>query len=145
MASSTPAPAIHGELKRDERAGSASQFGWVFAGFFALVALLPVLHGGQVRAWALALGAVFALVTLWRPHWLQPLNVVWHKFGLLLHYIVGPLVMGVLFFGTITPMGLWLRWRGKKLLALRFDPAAKSYWVKRVPPGPAPESFSDQF
>jgi hypothetical protein len=80
---------------------------------------------------------------LW-PSSLRPLNRLWMKLGLLLHRIVNPIVMGLLFYGTIWPTGLVMRMRGRDLLRLKRDPSAASYWIARVP-GPAPETMKDQF
>jgi hypothetical protein len=66
------------------------------------------------------------------------------RLGLLLHGIVNPVIMGLLFFGTILPTGLVMRLRGKDLLRLKRDPDANSYWIARTP-GPAPETMKDQF
>ena len=59
--------------------------------------------------------------------------------------VVNPLVMGLLFYLTVTPTGLLMRLFGKDPLRLRFDPEAKSYWIERQPPGPAPETMRHQF
>jgi hypothetical protein len=81
---------------------------------------------------------------LW-PAVLAPLNRIWTRFGLLLHRIVSPVVLGVMFFGVVTPMGLVMRALGKDPLRLRFDPAARTYWIERRPPGPAPDTLNNQF
>ena len=65
--------------------------------------------------------------------------------GDLLHRFTSPLILGALFFLVITPTGLIMRALGKRPLGLRFDRAAKTYWLKREPPGPSGESFKDQF
>jgi hypothetical protein len=92
---------------------------------------------------AIALG--FAGIAMVRPALLAPLNRLWTKFGLLLHKITSPVIMGFLFFVVIAPFGLVMRCLGKDLLHLRFDPAAASYWIERVPPGPPPETIKNQF
>jgi hypothetical protein len=76
---------------------------------------------------------------------LSPLNRLWLRFGLLLHKIVSPLVLGIMFFLVITPIGLLMRAVGKDLLRLKFDKRSSSYWIERLPPGPPPESLKDQF
>jgi hypothetical protein len=76
---------------------------------------------------------------------LAPLNRLWLKFGLLLHKVVSPIVLGVMFFLVITPIGLTMRAFGKNPLRLKLDKQSGSYWIERVPPGPAPESLKDQF
>ncbi len=67
------------------------------------------------------------------------------KFGLLLHRVVNPLTMGVIFFFTVTPIALMFRILGKDPLRLKLDPEAKSYWIYRDPPGPRPDSMKQQF
>jgi hypothetical protein len=82
---------------------------------------------------------------LLRPAVLNPLNRVWLKFGLLLHKVVNPAIMALLFYGTVLPTGLIMRAMGKDLLRLKREPDAASYWIVRAPPGPAPETMKDQF
>lgn len=126
-------------------AGSDRSFGLVFAGFFALVALLPTLHGAPVRWWALGLALAFVAIAFIAPRVLHPLNRVWFALGLLLHHVVNPVVMAVMFYGAILPMALLLRALGKDLLRLKREPQAASYWIAREPPAPAPGSMNKQF
>jgi hypothetical protein len=63
----------------------------------------------------------------------------------LLHRIVSPLILGVMFFAVFTPIGLWMRLIGKRPLDLACDDKADSYWIERRPPGPPPGSFDRQF
>lgn len=125
--------------------GSERSFGLVFAAVFTIVALWPLKAGGDVRLWALALAGAFLVVALAAPKLLKPLNLVWFKFGLLLHKIMSPVIMGLLFFVTVTPIGLLMRATGKDPMRLKRDPAATSYWITRDPPGPAPDSMKNQF
>ncbi len=132
--------------RRDDVQGSSDRsFGIVFAVVFALIGLLPLVFGHPVRLWALAIGAGFLVVALVVPRVLSPLNRLWLRFGLLLHKIVSPLVLGIMFFLVITPIGLLMRAVGKDLLRLKFDKRSSSYWIERLPPGPPPESLKDQF
>lgn len=137
----------HESYERSEqvRGSSDRSFGIVFAVVFAVIGLLPLAFGGAARLWALMIGAAFLVVALLAPTILAPMNRVWLRFGLLLHRIVSPLVLGIMFFLVITPMGLVMRAFGKDLLRLKFDQSLASYWIERSPPGPAPESMKDQF
>ena len=76
---------------------------------------------------------------------LNPLKRAWLALGMLLHRVVNPIVMALLFYGTVLPTGLVMRALGKDLLRLRRQPEADSYWIVRQPPGPAPETMKDQF
>ena len=137
----------HESFARDEPVQSSSHrtFGLVFAVVFAVIGLLPWVFGGPVRVWSIAVGAAFAAVAWLWPAALAPLNRVWTRFGLLLHRLVSPVVLGVMFFLVVTPTGLIMRALGKDPLRLRFDRGARSYWIVRQPPGPAPDSLNHQF
>ena len=124
---------------------SNRSFGLVFTGFFLIVGLLPLLYGHSLRIWALALAGVFLVTALAAPSLLAPLNRLWTKLGLLLHRIVSPIALGILFFGVVTPTGLLMRLLGHDPLRLRLDKTATTYWIVRNPPGPAPESLINQF
>lgn len=139
--------AIHEDLGRsdDARMGSERGFGLVFAAVFAVIGLWPLIAGEPIRAWALVLAAAFLVVAMAVPRLLKPLNVVWFRIGLALHHVVTPVVMGVLFYLTVTPTGLIMRALGKDPLNRRFDRDAKTYWIERDPPGPAPETMKNQF
>ena len=127
------------------KAGSERAFGAVFAAVFLLVALWPLFAGAGPRLWALALAVLFLAAAVLAPGALAPLNRLWFLFGKLLHRIVSPLVMALLFFLTVTPIALMMRLAGKDPLRLKFDRAAKSYWIERTPPGPDPKSMRNQF
>lgn len=127
------------------RTASDRSFGVVFTIVFLIVALWPLPAGGAVRLWALAIAALFALASLLRPRTLAPLNRAWTRLGLLMHRVVNPIVLGLIFAITIVPTGLVFRLLRKDPLRLRRDPAADSYWIRREPPGPAPKSMQRQF
>jgi len=139
--------ATHEDFSREEKivAGSDRSFGLVMAGALALVSLFNVWHMGRVWPWTGGLAALLLAAALLRPAILNPLNRVWLKFGLLLHSVVNPIVMALLFYGTVLPTGLVMRAMGKDLLRLKRQPDADSYWIVRAPPGPQPETMKDQF
>jgi predicted membrane metal-binding protein len=138
---------LHEDFSREEhvKAGSDRGFGFVFAGFFALVSALSWWRGHIGWHWTLPLAAAFVVVALVYPRLLAPLNKLWLKIGLLLYKVMNPLVLGLLFFVTITPIGFVMRLAGKDFLRLRLDRGAKSYWIERTPPGPPPQSMRNQF
>lgn len=125
--------------------GSDRGFGILFATLFAAVGLWPLLDGEAPYWWWLAAAAALLSVALAKAHWLAPGNRLWSGFGRLLHRLVSPLVMALIYFAVITPTGLIMRALGKDPLLLGRDPQAKSYWIQRRPPGPAPETMANQF
>jgi predicted membrane metal-binding protein len=138
---------LHEDYGRTEEIEGSSDrgFGLVFAVVFAIVALWPLYGGGEVRLWAAGVAGVFGVLALVLPKLLAPLNRLWMKLGMLIQRIVSPIILGILFFLTITPIGLFMRLFGKDFLRLRWDPDADSYWIQREPPGPPPESMENQF
>lgn len=137
----------HESLKRTEEVHGSSNraLGLVFGTVFLIIGVYPWLFGGVVRTWSLALCVVFVVVALALPRVLTPLNKAWTRFGLILHHIVNPIVLGFMFFVVVTPTGFVMRWLGKDLLRLRWDTRAATYWLERNPPGPKPDTLSDQF
>jgi hypothetical protein len=137
----------HEVFSRDEKvvAGSDRSFGLVMAAALAAVTLLNVWHAGRLWLWTSGPAALFLLAGLLRPSVLHSLNLLWLRFGLLLHRVVNPIVMALLFYGTVLPTGLVMRMMGKDPLRLKQEPEADSYWIARQPPGPSPETMKDQF
>lgn len=130
----------------DVKMGSERGFGLVFACVFAIIGLWPlVFHGGGIRLWAMGLGLVFLVLAFAAPQALRPLNRAWFRFGLLLGKIVAPIVMGIIFFVTVTPIGLLRRLKNADPLGAKPDPSAKSYWVLRETETAARTSMRKQF
>lgn len=127
------------------KGSSDRSFGYVFAVFCCLVSALSWYHDGILWHWWLWAGALFALVALVRPILLAPLNQLWLKFGLMLAAVISPVVLGIVFYLCITPIGFLMRLFGQDPLRLRYEPQSDTYWIKRDPPGPPPESLKNQF
>jgi saxitoxin biosynthesis operon SxtJ-like protein len=137
----------HEFLAREEelKASSDRGFGLVFAAFCAIVAALSLYTGSHRWPWWLAAAVIFALVAYVRPGVLAPLNRLWTKLGLLLFTVISPIVLGLIFFACVAPIGWIMRLTKKDPLRLRFEPEAGTYWIPREPPGPRPDTLKNQF
>lgn len=124
---------------------SERSFGNVFAGVFALVGGYRMWRGHADAALWLGGSAVFVALAWWWPGPLRPLNRLWARFGALLHHIMTPLIMALMFFGVITPIGLLMRLLGKDPLRLQQEPGAASYWVPRSEAASREGAMKDQF
>lgn len=124
---------------------SNRSFGWTFTGIFVLAGLYGAWQGGPELTALLVVALATAIVTLTKDSWLTPLNRAWMKLGELLGRLVSPVVLGVVFFALFTPVGLLMRAFGRDAMCRRFEPAAKTYWVERNPPGPADGSYRNMF
>lgn len=122
--------------------GSERSFGLVFAGVFAIVALLPLWHDRPMRGWALGIATAFLLVALIRSVLLAPLNRLWFHFGLALGAVMTPVMMGLLFVTAVIPTALVLKLFGKDPMLRRLSPEAETYWEQRAAqPGPMREQY----
>jgi hypothetical protein len=137
----------HENLSREEHVEGSSDrsFGLVFACVFLIIAAWPLFQGAPPRWWAIAVSAIFSAFALVKPGALAPLNRLWTKLGVLLGRVVAPVALAILFYLVLTPIGVVMRLTGKDNLHLKRDPTAKSYWVLRQPPGPPPDSMTNQF
>ena len=113
--------------------GSNRSFGIVFFVVFLLIATFPLLNHGDIRLWSLLLSFIFLILGLVNSKILTPLNKLWFKFGIFLGKIISPLIMGLIFFLVVTPIGLIMRLLKKDILALKYS-EEKSYWIEKTGP-----------
>ena len=132
-------------MKKDLPLPPNRSFGTLFVVVFVLLGAYSWWRGGAVYPWAFGLSALTLVMTLAKPDWLAPANRAWMKLAELLHRVVSPVVLGVIFFGVFTPTAWVMRWAGRDALKRRFEPAAQTYWVERDPPGPDPAGLPNQF
>ena len=127
----------HEDFSRDQqvKASSDRAFGWTFVTVFLVIALWPLASGGALRWWSLIAGGLVLAATIAAPSLLDLPNRLWQRFGLLLHRIVSPVVLAIMFYLVVTPTGLLMRVFAKNILRLRRESAGETYWIKRDPPG----------
>ena len=117
----------------DVKIGSNRSFGIVFFVVFLIIATYPLINGDELRLWSLIISIIFLFLGLVNSKILNPLNKLWFKFGIFLGKIISPLVMGIIFFLVVTPIGLLMRLLNKDLLNLRFNNNG-SYWIEKIEP-----------
>ncbi len=113
-----------------EKISSNKSFGILFCVVFAIVALWPIMKGGSLRIWPIPISLIFLTLGLLNSKLLNPLNLAWIKFGELLGKIIAPIIMAIIYFIIVTPIGLFMRLIGKDLLNIKFT-KDNSYWIKR--------------
>ena len=111
--------------------GSNRSFGLIFFVIFLIVSLWPLTYGETIRIWFAIISLIFLILGLMNSKLLTPLNLLWFKFGVFLGSIIAPIVMGVVFFLVVTPIGFIMRIMGKDLLGKRYDKKKGTYWIKR--------------
>ena len=117
----------------DVKIGSNRSFGIVFSLVFFLISLYPLLDDGYIRLWSLIISIIFLCLGLVNSNLLNPLNRLWFKFGLILGRIISPIIMGLIFFLVVTPIGVFMRLLKKDLLNLKMSKNS-TYWIKKSGP-----------
>lgn len=112
---------------------SNRSFGIVFFIVFLLIALYPLLKDNDLRIWSLIISFIFLILGLINSKILTPLNRLWFKFGLLLGKFISPLIMGIIFFIVVTPIGIIMRLLKKDLLNLKYN-KKETYWIDKSGP-----------
>ena len=113
-------------------ASTSRRFGVTVGLILVFLAVWPAIrHHQPIRVWLAAVGTVLCLCGIVIPRVLDPLNSLWFKLGLALARITNPIVMGVMFFGGMVPLGWLLRRLGHDLLRLRRGTDAETYWIER--------------
>ncbi|MDC0938109.1 SxtJ family membrane protein [Pelagibacteraceae bacterium] len=116
-------------------------FGILFFIVFSIISIWPILSGGELRLWSFILAIIFLIMGITKSRFLTPLNIAWIKFGELLGIIISPLIMGLVYFLVVLPMGILMRVLGKDLLRLKFNKNIETYWNKKE----AKTNFNKQF
>ena len=104
-------------------------FGLIFFVLFLIISFYPLKSGELIRIWSFLLSLVFLFITLIRPNLFTFINKLWIQFGIILGKIISPIVMGLVFFFVVTPIGILLRILKKDLMCLKTG--TSSYWINR--------------
>ena len=112
---------------------SNRSFGVVFFIVFLLIALYPLLKDNDLRIWSLVISFIFLILGLINSKILTPFNRLWFKFGLLLGRFISPLIMGIIFFVVVTPIGIIMRLLKRDLLNLKYN-KKETYWIDKTGP-----------
>ena len=117
----------------DIKIRSNRSFGIVFFVVFFLIASYPLSYAGEIRIWSLSISLLFLILGLINSKLLTPLNKLWFKFGIFLGKIISPIIMGIIFFLVVTPIGFLMRILRKDVLNLRYN-KDETYWIKKSGP-----------
>ena len=111
---------------------SNKQFGIVFFIFFFILAIYINI---SLKIFLLSiiffiLSVLFLILGLTNSKLLNPINLIWAKFGVLLSKIVSPIIMALIYFFVVTPIGILMKFFKKDLLNLKFN-NNPTYWIKK--------------
>ena len=107
---------------------SNRNFGIVFFVVFLIIAIWPLLNSEPIRIWSLLIAIIFLFLGIINSIILTPLNKIWFKFGIFLGNFISPIVMAIIFFFVVTPIGILMKVLKKDLINLKKN-NDKSYWI----------------
>ena len=113
------------------KTSSNKSFGIVFFIVFVIISLYPLVNQEDIRIWSLVIAFIFFILALLNSKILTPMNKIWTRFGLFLGNFISPIVMGIIFFFVVTPIGLLMRLFGKDVLNLKKNKFS-TYWIKKT-------------
>jgi hypothetical protein len=108
-------------------------FGIVFFFVFLIISFYPFQSLGDLKTWGFVVALIFLILGFSNSIILTPLNILWFKLGIILSKIFSPLIMCIIFFLVVTPIGLLMRLLNKDLLKLKFN-SNSSYWIEKTEP-----------
>ncbi|WP_435115400.1 SxtJ family membrane protein [Candidatus Pelagibacter bacterium nBUS_49] len=117
----------------DIKISSNRSFGIVFFIVFVLIAFYPLINQGEVRIWSVLVSLFFLIFGIINSKILTPLNKLWFKFGIFLGKMISPIVIGLIFFLVVAPIGFLMRMLKKDILNLKFN-ESNSYWIEKTDP-----------
>ena len=116
----------------------------MLAGLPAGILLWP--NADSMAGYSLGLLALmFLVLSFMKPAVYARPARTWSRFAVILHLVMTPVLLALVYYGCFVPMGLALRMLGKDPLRRKTGSAAASYWIQRRPPGPEPDSIRMQF
>ena len=115
---------------KDIKISSNRSFGIVFFVVFLVIGLWPIINNGDIRNWSVIISAIFLVLGLLNSKVLTPLNKAWFKFGIFLGNFIAPIVMAIVYFLVVTPIGILMKIVKKDLINLRKN-NNKSYWIEK--------------
>ncbi len=115
---------------KDIKIGSNRSFGIVFFVVFLIIGLWPLINNGDIRNWSVIISVIFLVLGLLNSKVLTPLNKAWFRFGIFLGNFIAPIVMAIVYFLVVTPIGILMKIVKKDLINLKKN-NNKSYWIEK--------------
>jgi len=107
-------------------------FGLIVGGIFAVIGFWPAVFRAEgPRLWALALAVALVVPALVLPRSLTHVHRVWMAAGEALGWINTRILLSVIFYGLVTPMGIIMRRFGRDPMQRRYEPGATTYRVPK--------------
>ena len=107
------------------------KFGFTVGTVLLLVGIVLYLIGKSSSVVFGGIGVLLILFGLILPNILKPLNKIWMTMAVILGWFMSRVILFILYYVIITPIGIFLKLIGKDFLQLKIDKSSKSYWETR--------------
>lgn len=119
---------------------------WIgFGSIFALLGTISFFKDGGAWRILYPLAGAFLVASLTLPRFLLPLFRLWARFAGIMAFLNTRLLLSIVYYGLITPIGVGLRLLGRDPLDERWDPDRKTYWTRRSAPTRDPRDYDSMF
>ncbi len=115
------------KIKSDKKA--LREFGFVMAAFFLIIGGIAAFRGKAHYPYLLAAAAAFGAPAVLFPTILLPLQKAWMALSIVIGFFMSRIIMTVLFYAVLTPIGVIMRMSGKDVLGEKISKGAASYWT----------------
>lgn len=137
---------IKEELKKSDLSEkSLRKFGFTISVPFLIIAVWLYFSHAIYYIFFAGLAAVFILMSVFSPSALRQVYIVWMGIAFILGYIMTRIILTILFYLVMMPIGIILRLTGKDLLKLKISGEEKTYWEKRTITKKTPSDYEKQF
>lgn len=121
------------------------KFGLTVGGVLAAIAILLFYFEKPSAIYFAVIGGSLILFGTLFPKILKPLNRIWMSLAIILGFIMSRVILTILFYLVLTPIGILAKLVGKKFMILKYDKSAKTYWEKRNIIHKKPIDYERQF
>ena len=121
------------------------EFGLTVGIILVILGAIALWRQKSLYPYFLGFGIIFIAAGLFIPNTLRPFQKVWMAFSIILGFFVSRIILTVLFYFVLTPLGLTARIFGKDILNQRIDKSCKSYWHDKGTEVKNKESYENQY
>ena len=121
------------------------EFGLTIGAILVILGVVALLRAKATYPYLLLAGFLLAALGLTAPQVLKPLQKAWMAFSIVLGFVMSRVVLAIVFYAVMTPIGLATKVFGKDILDERIDRKEVSYWKKRSGPIKEKTSYENQY
>jgi len=121
------------------------KFGRTMAFCLLAIGLVLLLRRKSLFMVLWAIGLIFFILAQARAVSLRPIYKIWMGLAFCLGWVNTRIILLLVYYLVVTPIGLMMRLLRKDILSLRPDKAARTYWLKREIRNSAKESYERIF